>query len=77
MMQSGQSKVMPPGVTTTAANLAESVLGDRPTVTTNKAAVRPGETQLTNQWRGNMGELRNFSCLDGKLAVDCITLSFT
>jgi len=47
------SKVFPLGVNTTAANLAEAAIGDRPTVTTNKAKMRPNQTQLTLQWFGN------------------------
>lgn len=38
----------------TLANLAEKKMGDRPTVTTNKAKHRENETMLANRWYGKL-----------------------
>jgi len=46
------SKVTPPGITTTAANVAEDKLGDRDTATTNVPATRTGQEMLSLQWWG-------------------------
>ncbi|KFY32162.1 hypothetical protein V493_00451 [Pseudogymnoascus sp. VKM F-4281 (FW-2241)] len=43
----------PVGITTTAANIVEHHLGERPTTTTNEPNVRPNQTMLSLQWWGN------------------------
>lgn len=47
------SKITPPGITTTAANMAQNHLGDRPVSTTNQASTRPDQKMLSLQWWGN------------------------
>lgn len=55
-MDTHSDKVDPPGLTTTAANMAQKEIGDRETLTTNQPNARPGETMLSNQWFGKGGK---------------------
>jgi len=47
------ANITPPGITTTAANMAQKYLGHRPVSTNNQASTSPDQTMLSLQWWGN------------------------
>jgi hypothetical protein len=49
-------KTTPVGMTTTAANMVQHHMGERPTSTTNEPKTRPDQTMLSLQWWGNKGK---------------------